>query len=244
MIVHYTRKTRPSALLLAPKLRAEGYTGPVINWGNSQFSSPGNYQGLNHPAFVAKAVNKRMALQLMAEAGVPIPAMYKPIYSDSGDDVIMPQIPADAYPIVGRPDAHSKGRYMYMCNTLGDAIQATRRRRPATHFLQWIIDAREFRVYVVNGQSIKISEKIGGGNHDRGAIFEYPHGFTHKLSLRKHAKAAVEALGLDFGAVDLLYTERDNKWYVLEVNTAPCLTDETSDTLQCYVDAFMELSSE
>lgn len=116
--------------------------------------------------------------------------------------------------------------------------------RGATHFLEYIEDALEFRVHIVKGQSIKISQKVftegteaNRRNHRFGAKFEYPHEFTHKKTLRKWAKAAIEALELDFGAVDILY--KDDKYYVLEINTAPCLTDENSDTLQCYVNAFL-----
>jgi D-alanine-D-alanine ligase-like ATP-grasp enzyme len=36
-------------------------------------------------------------------------------------------------------------------------------------------------------------------------------------------------LGLDFGGVDIAWVEKGNKPYVLEVNTAPGLTDMTGD---------------
>lgn len=46
------------------------------------------------------------------------------------------------------------------------------------------------------------------------------------------------ATGLDFGAIDIIYNEKNNRAYALEVNTAPGLT---GTTLQNYVDMFKEL---
>jgi D-alanine-D-alanine ligase-like ATP-grasp enzyme len=48
---------------------------------------------------------------------------------------------------------------------------------------------------------------------------------------------AVVALGLDFGAVDLLIGD-DGQTYVLEVNTAPACSPMTA---ACYIGAFQRL---
>ena len=52
------------------------------------------------------------------------------------------------------------------------------------------------------------------------------------------AKSLFSRTGLDFGAVDIGYNERDNRATVYEVNTAPGLE---GTTLTKYVDMFMEL---
>jgi D-alanine-D-alanine ligase-like ATP-grasp enzyme len=52
-----------------------------------------------------------------------------------------------------------------------------------------------------------------------------------------NAVAAVGALGLDFGGVDIAWVEKGDKPYVLEVNTAPGLTDMTGGW---YAQAFKE----
>jgi glutathione synthase/RimK-type ligase-like ATP-grasp enzyme len=51
---------------------------------------------------------------------------------------------------------------------------------------------------------------------------------------------AVAALGLDFGAVDVILG-RDGQFYVLEVNTACGLEERTADK---YVEAFKEMLNE
>ena len=48
---------------------------------------------------------------------------------------------------------------------------------------------------------------------------------------------AVEALGLDFGAVDLIYNQHYNQFYILEVNTAAGLT---GTTLTNFTNALLE----
>lgn len=52
------------------------------------------------------------------------------------------------------------------------------------------------------------------------------------------AKLAFNNLRLDFGAVDVLYNELENKAYVLEINTAPGLT---GTTLTKYVEYFKSI---
>ena len=54
----------------------------------------------------------------------------------------------------------------------------------------------------------------------------------------KQAVAAVVALGLDFGAVDVVYNVKEQKAYVLEVNSAPGLSGTTLDK---YVEVFKDV---
>ena len=49
------------------------------------------------------------------------------------------------------------------------------------------------------------------------------------------ARDGISALGLDFGALDVVYNERDNKCYLIEANTAPGLE---GSTLDLYANAF------
>ncbi len=50
------------------------------------------------------------------------------------------------------------------------------------------------------------------------------------------AIACMQVLGLCFGAVDVLYNEKQNKAYVLEVNSSPGLSGE--ETLKRYTEEF------
>lgn len=278
-IVHYGQKSKASGSLLLDKLTEAGYNGPEINYGLGHTQT-----ALNKPEAIENACNKRLALQAMNISNVQTPHLR--IVTDG--TCYIPEL-QDDIAFIGRPDKHSKGRGFWMCRNVEDvqrALRGTRIKAAATHFLEYIEGAREFRVHVMrdhraciqsecmNGEcprtgphvgscsadkyrSIKISEKLLGiqvdennitdvtraintvqRNHDNGTVFNYTDiSNRDRSSLRKAARMAVSALNLDFGAVDILL--KDGKAYVLEVNTAPRLTDETSDTLQKYVEGFM-----
>lgn len=227
------KKTQRSARVLKQALEEANYRGRNINYGCSVLHN--DYGDvINKPVNVGYAVDKLNALAMLLESEVPTPLISEP------EARILVR---EGQKVVGRTTYHSKGRGFYMATTEAGIDSAIR--KGATHFLTYIEDAIEFRVHIVNGHSIKVSQKVfpegiesNRRNHRFGATFEYPQDFNHKKTLRKIAKQSIEALGLDFGAVDLLY--KDGKFYVLEVNTAPCLTDPNSDTLARYSQAFVQ----
>lgn len=234
MSVHYPRRARPSGRALQSALTRAGYQGPNINFGLGVDTN-----ALNRPYAVANATNKRQMRSLFQEHEMPIPRLLS--INEALDYEFHDWYGRQVGSVVGRPDSHRQGRGFWLCNSAEDVVRAmdgTRRKAAATHFMEYIDADHEFRVHVVNGKSIKISEKIGGGNHRNGARFQYPEDFHHKKTVRRAAIKAVESLGLDFGAVDILWA--NDQPYVLEVNSAPCLTDSNSDTLERYVRAFKE----
>lgn len=73
-------------------------------------------------------------------------------------------------------------------------------------------------------------------NHDNGFIFErgaVSGGLPEVV--QSEAIGAIMALGLDFGAVDIRYNDREDTCAVLEINTAPGLS---GTTLENYVNYF------
>lgn len=114
----------------------------------------------------------------------------------------------------------------------------------------YIPKKQEYRVHVFRENVFDIQRKaIQNGlspeevnfqvrTHNNGFIFvrnedkkNYPEG------LNQLAISTIENLGLDFGAVDIIYNEYRNTLYVLEVNTAPGLENTT---LSSYIDVFSE----
>jgi len=205
----YSGKSKPSAALIAeqdPGFSLNRGRDGDINWGRSRAHTRLNPDTRN-------ATNKRVMRELFKEHGVPMPKLW-----DTTD------LRGVRWPLVGRPDKHTKGRGFWLCNSKEDVEKAkrgTRRKMAATHFMRFVQSDHEFRVHIFKGKSIRISEKKffedEGGKRDYTTI-KPTSNIKH---VRRAAKKAVKALGLDFGAVDVLAT--DDECWVLEVNTAPGL---------------------
>lgn len=220
MIITYSGKSAISAKKIAEAGDFDlvrGSSGDA-NWGRNQANT-----SLNPDIF--NSTNKYTMRCLFKDNDVPMPELV------AQDDVH--EYLAEGSWIVGRPDRHTKGRGFWLIKTEEDfarALRGTRRKQAATHFMEYIDAPHELRVHIFLGKSIRISEKK----------FSAPGTYTTikptvaVKQARKAAKKAVRALGLDFGAVDILVQE-DGTPYVLEVNAAPGLGGTTP---KLYADAF------
>lgn len=114
-------------------------------------------------------------------------------------------------------------------------------------YTRYVKKKDEYRVHVVNGQVIDFAKKMvragSEGNNfqvrnfDNGWIFarggaELPH------DVKEQSLKAIEALSLDFGAVDVGYNIREDVATVYEVNTAPGLE---GTTITSYANTFRRL---
>lgn len=112
-------------------------------------------------------------------------------------------------------------------------------------YTQYVKKSAEYRVHVFCGKVIHVQEKRKRKgeavnhkirNHENGWVF-----CTNGVDILEEGKTAavqaIEELGLDFGAVDLIYNKHHQKYYVLEVNTAPGLV---GTTIQKYKEAIYE----
>jgi hypothetical protein len=225
MILCYSRRSAPTAHAIADALIEIGEAVEVrntsngdINWGRANANTLLNTDTSN-------VTNKRVMRELFAEHEVPMPKLYpellhiEPSFPDS--------LELDGV-VIGRSDYHMKGYGFWKCETVGDVRKALRgityrngkRKQPATHFMEYIppeLAEREYRVHVFKGKSIRISQKLFS---EEGYTTIKPDREVIK-HVRKAAKKAMEAVGLDFGAVDVLANDTD--CWVLEVNSAPGL---------------------
>ncbi|HEY6020337.1 MAG TPA: hypothetical protein VIY48_10650, partial [Candidatus Paceibacterota bacterium] len=106
----------------------------------------------------------------------------------------------------------------------------------------FIPNDREYRLHVVDGEVIRTQRKYLERpdqrhsdyikNHANGYVFKTPQRPLRPSRLDA-AVQAVSALGLDFGAVDLI-VDPEGVEYVLEVNTAPACSPLT---LSAYAEA-------
>ena len=116
-------------------------------------------------------------------------------------------------------------------------------------YVKYIKKEKEFRVHVAFGEVIDVQEKrkrkdlpedfatnYQVRNHQTGWVY-CREDIQEPTGLRDMAIRAVLELGLDFGAVDLIYNVKRNEVYVLECNTAPGLEGSTVDR---YAEAFVK----
>ena len=181
-----------------------------INWGRSRANTRLNPD-------ISNVTNKRVMRTLFKRSGVPMPHL---LSEESALATVL-----EGGIVVGRPDRHSKGRGLWKCHNVTEVMRAmrgTRKKKAATHFMEFINAPYEYRVHIFMGKSIRISEKAHGLSgttaHGDYITVKPTHNIKH---VREAAKQAVKAVGLDFGAVDVLANETE--CWVLEVNAAPGL---------------------
>lgn len=200
-----------------PKL-GRGITN--INWGSNR-SLPGAVW-VNAPELKTLATNKINTFRALEANGVShVP------YTTAKE--VAKRWLAQGATVLARTAAGQGGSGIHVVNP-GEELPTM------SLYTQYVKKKKEFRVHVMNGSVIDVQEKrrrngAGPGgqivrSHDNGWVFCHQN-IVEPERLRAEALAAVAALGLDFGAVDLIWNETRNTVYVLEVNTAPGMTPST-----------------
>lgn len=119
---------------------------------------------------------------------------------------------------------------------------------PAPLYVKYIPKTDEYRLHVFRDKVFFIQQKKRNmdvpedkvnwkvRNHGNGFIYAHKDVVVNEVA-HNCAIMAIKALGLDFGAVDIIYNKKQDRFYVLEVNTA-CGLEGT--TLEKYVEVFKE----
>ena len=207
----------------------------LINWGCSTLDIDyGDGENLlNKPERVAAASNKLEAFRIMQRADVAIPEFTIDVgVARTWDASIVSR---------GTLTGHS-GRGISIVGA-GELPEF------APLYVKYIKKQSEYRVHVFAGEVIDIQQKRKRQetpneevdyqirSHDNGWVF-CRDGITEPQGIRELSLAAVQSLGLDFGAVDVVFNQRANQCYVLEVNTAVGMENTT---VTKYVDAIQNL---
>lgn len=208
----------------------------VINWGAANLPDEVmKCRVINRPDLVAQAGNKLEAFRRMSDAGVSVVP-----FTDSID--IARQWLADNKAVIGRQllrGSGGRGIVMYEDTNDIDSLPL---------YTQYVKKQSEWRVHIMNGQVIDTQRKVRDTrvadddvdwqirNHDRGFIFQR-NDINPPVQVIEESAKAMAALGLDFGAVDVIWNNHQQRAYILEVNTAPGLE---GTTLQNYANAFRE----
>lgn len=197
----------------------------VINWGNTKWAVPVAAKVYNKPQNVAVAVNKLASYQVLKNAGVLIP--------EFTTDPEEAKLWATKHVVMCRKLLESSGgKGIVVAQKPLDIV-------PAKVYTRYVRKKREYRVHVFQGRVIGSKRKIKHKDvavdndfvrsHDNGYRYICDPANPPTNRTLEAAISAVRALGLDFGGVDIAWVEKGDKPYVLEVNTAPGLTDMTGD---------------
>lgn len=210
----------------------------IVNWGNSRFDDAralGTARVLNSPEAIRRASMKTEAMAALQAASVPTVEFT----TDQGvaghwlatGSLVYARTVLQGHSGEGIVMAH---RNPSEINGVGNAFTVQDSLPQARLYTKGIlVQRREFRIHVVNGTVTYVQQKKrADGAVDRpeysNVVRNYHTGWIYASSDVRPNDAAlraavdsVAALGLDFGAVDVI-TRRDDAW-VLEVNTAPGL---------------------
>lgn len=206
----------------------------IINWGASDSPFKGA-RVANQPEAIKTAQNKLTCLKALSKADVRVPDFY----TDKNE------IPDDAFPVMCRTLlTASEGRGIVIANNRNELVDAPL-------YTKYVKKKEEYRIHVFRkpgGLPVAISIQRKARRNGAEADFKIrnlANGFVFVRDgvkapddVRIQAAAAVEATGLAFGAVDVIWNEYQQKAYVLEVNTAPGLEGQTVDD---YANAFSNL---
>jgi len=230
MYLVYHKKSKPTGERIGQALQiAHGFDPRedterdiLIRWGSQSVGQIDNtYETVINPSFgIRNASDKLGSLQMMAD------------WSDEQEEesILTPDWDEDpealveraGYPILGRKRHHARGTDIQLC------LQRRDFNKRRDYYVEYIPTVREYRIHVIGEEVIRVQGKfLDIPNQKLAWVRNYTTGYRFrapKKRLRpvrlKMAVNAVKAVGLDFGAVDLLVAD-NNETYILEVNTAP-----------------------
>lgn len=242
MFFLYHKKTRPTGKVLAKALgfRHFGIVAReadfLIRWGNAMPVRAG--AEINSAQGISRASDKVRAFEAMKAAGVTIPW-----YTTSPQEAS--QRLTEGAVILGRTRSGSKGRGIVVYENLGAFFNYPRH----DFYSEFVENDREYRLHVVGDKVVRLQRKYKEvevdnpnrfiKNHEQGYRFKQP-ARPLREDRNELAVKAVRAVGLDFGAVDMVIDRAGVAW-VLEVNTAPACSPLTA---QAYINALVPLVEE
>jgi hypothetical protein len=140
-------------------------------------------------------------------------------------------------PMLGRNIRHAQGKDIRLCI---EPWQVRALDGISDFFTPYLPSAHEYRVWVYRKRHLGTYRKIlkeatamkrVGRNHDNGFRFERMELAETPEPLKEIGRKAIAALGLDFGAVDVIEMP-SGRLVVLEVNSAPGVADGRRAVIQ------------
>jgi glutathione synthase/RimK-type ligase-like ATP-grasp enzyme len=243
-----------SKALSANRIRLEGSTFVgsgskiVINWGASDIKNAEvlKCRVLNTPKAVAKASNKKTFFETIKGSNNPARI---PLFTTDLDTAL--GWVEEGRMVMGRGVLQGSGGEGIVFFDEGD-LEAFNKCRLFTEYKK---KRDEYRVHIMGGEVILVQRKALRVTDDAGAPIEHENvnwrvrnhsnGFIFArdnehipADVIAQARLAIDNVGLDFGAVDVIWNDKEQRAYVLEANTAPGLE---GTTISDYADGFAKV---
>lgn len=219
-----------------PSKDGKGY----INWGSTNFPAVQSFgNAVNKGTFCCAAANKR--------------TFFAWVFNSVFNELVVPNTES----LEVAKQWVTEGAEV-VCRTKltghsGDGIVLAANQEDLVHaplYTKYIKKRKEFRVHCFANGNYHVAEKrkrieFDGEvntkirNHQNGWVFctenvDLPQEVAQKMC------EVVKFLGLDFGACDVIWNEHHNRYYLLEINTAPGLEGCTLDFYATNLKALME----
>lgn len=202
----------------------------IINWGYNKEPDWMYYrevEWLNFPSQVNLARNKLDTFDRLLNNHISIPE-----YTENKDEAQS----WEGVVVCRKTVTGQEGQGIVIAQSPDEIVDAPLYTKHLRH-------KHEYRVHVFKGEVIDFTQKKKRADVEVDSFVRNSAGnwvFCRQdvvlpEDASEQAIKAVNSLGLDFGAVDIAYRERENKAFVLEVNTAAGLE---GTTLERYTQAF------
>jgi len=217
--------------------RPPSYADVLIRWGCS--ASVDTESEVVYNKNIKQIKDKGVVRKLLDENDIPVP---EPVDLTKVD-------PYEDLPLVVRPATHQKGRDFLLFNNISDVLDKGylisrldnpygSRLYPKTH---------EYRVHIGHGKVLLVQEKVQTSFEHVGENWNYENGYSfvvipwkqYRKEIVSLAVEALEVVGLDFGAVDIMSDPLDHFLpiaVVCEINTSPRLEGYTAQRYAEYFD--------
>lgn len=195
----------------------------LVRYGNPSYASYDKFFGsiINNARAIFLNRNKLNAHVKLWKEGIRVPKIF---FSKM-------QVEKLDFPVVRRSAYHSRASDIEVITEPDNFIKGS-------FYTRFIPSELEYRLHIMFGQCIRISKKIPDSEHTKIEItdvirssstgwtledfFKHDIGIEN-LAIRECIKA-MNIIGLDFGACDVIVSSENNLPYLLEINSAPRLS--------------------
>jgi len=218
-------------------LLVEKQVNYLFRWGCTSSLTDAGVMPARHTVNKAEAIslaNDKKATRLKL---APLRNKDKPIIPKTYGHIHDWAVDGKKLPVIVRADHHAQGRSLFFCNTeqeISQAILKLQHKNKDYYISEYIAKEAEYRVFIAQNRVVWVTKKTPANPADiawnvaQGGRFDNVRFSDWPLKACRIALMTVEAVGLDFGGVDVM--QKDKDFYVLEVNSAPSMTSEYRQT--------------